>query len=325
MTENIVTSDSFEQYLISHPFIGKPENLYNSMNYIMQLGGKRMRPKLLMLAYKHANGLKDENALKLALAIETFHNFSLVHDDIMDKAPIRRGKKTVHEEWNIPTAILAGDNLFIKCFELILNSGFDNRLELLNVFTKMSSLVCDGQQMDMNLPEMEFIDEQDYLGMIELKTAVLPACALKMGALAAGVGKEVAEKYYQLGINIGMAFQLQDDYLDVFGTEEEIGKQEGGDIIENKKTILFIHAIRTLNQENKRALLAWYHDLVHDQAMKIEQVRNYFKLAGSDAYLSNLKSQYEQSAIEILEQLEGAYEYKKQFELLFNILRSRNS
>lgn len=325
MAENIVTSDNFEQYLISQPFTGKPENLYNSMNYIMQLGGKRMRPKFLLLAYKNAGGLNDEQALRLALAIETFHNFSLVHDDIMDKAPIRRGKKTVHEEWNIPTAILAGDNLLIKCFELILNSGFVNKLELLREFTTMSSLVCDGQQMDMNLPYMEFIQEQDYLKMIELKTAVLPACALKMGALAAGVEESEANLYYQFGLNIGMAFQLQDDYLDAFGSESEIGKQEGGDIIENKKTILFIHALRTLSAESKREFLNWYHEPAHDLPLKIERVREFFKEAGSDKYLNDMKADYEFKALGFLEQFSKDILYKTQFMQLFELLKARNS
>lgn len=325
MTENIVTSDSFEHYLVTHPFLGKPENLYNAMNYIMQLGGKRMRPKFLLLAYKNAGGMADANALQLALAIETFHNFSLVHDDIMDKAPIRRGKKTVHEEWDIPTAILAGDNLLIKCFELILNSDFENRLQLLEEFTKMTSLVCDGQQMDMNLPEMEFIEEDEYLRMIELKTAVLPACALKMGAMAAGVDKVEAEKYYQFGLNIGMAFQLQDDFLDAFGSAQEIGKQEGGDIIENKKTILYIHASRHLEPESRKALLSWYHEPVHDQELKIEKVRSYFIEAGSDKYLGDLKADFEFKAQQSLESISGSNAYKEQFLLLFDLLRARKS
>lgn len=324
MAENIVTSDNFEHFLVTHPFKGKPENLYNAMNYIMQLGGKRMRPKFLMLAYKNAGGVQDEQAMRLALAIETFHNFSLVHDDIMDKAPIRRGKKTVHEEWNIPTAILAGDNLLIKCFELILSTEFNNRIDLLNEFTRMSSLVCDGQQMDMNLPEMEFIEEADYLKMIELKTAVLPACALKMGALAAGLSQKAAHAYYDFGLNIGMAFQLQDDYLDAFGLEEEIGKQEGGDIIENKRTILYIHALKHLDQIQKREFLNWFEQPIHDLKMKIEKVREFFKTSGSDRYLAELKAGYETKALACLDLMCKEDTYKNQFLQLFDFLRARS-
>ncbi len=325
MTENVVTSDSFEQYLISHPFVGKPENLYNSMNYIMQLGGKRMRPKFLLLSLKAVGGTLNEDAMKLALAIETFHNFSLVHDDIMDNAPIRRGKKTVHEEWNIPTAILAGDNLLLKCIELIIDTKFDNKIDLLQEFTTMASLVCDGQQMDMNLPGIEQISEADYLKMIELKTAVLPACALKMGAMAGGADKATAEAYYQFGLHLGMAFQLQDDYLDTFGSSADIGKQEGGDIIENKRTILYLHAESVLNETDKQNLKAWFEDPVANPEDKVAVVRELYLQAGSDTYLNQMKSDYEHKALEILNTICEPGDSKSQFMMLFDFLRSRNS
>ncbi len=325
MTENVVTSDNFEHYLVSHPFAGKPENLYNAMNYIMQLGGKRMRPKFLLLAYKACGGNNDEQALKLALSIETFHNFSLVHDDIMDNAPIRRGKKTVHEEWNMPTAILAGDNLLLQCYRLILETEFDCRIDLLKEFTAMSALVCDGQQMDMNLPNFESISEAEYLKMIELKTAVLPACALKMGAMAAGADAATAEQYYQFGLNIGMAFQLQDDYLDAFGSAADIGKQEGGDIIENKRTILYLHAESTLNADDCNTLKEWMRSNPEPADEKIQAVRALFKAAQSDVYLSEMKAQYEHKALEILESVCNNPVYKEQFMLLFDMLKTRNS
>ena len=325
MTENVVTSDSFEQYLVSNPFIGKPENLYNAMNYIMQLGGKRMRPKFLLLAYYANGGNKHEQAMKLALSVETFHNFSLVHDDIMDNAPIRRGKKTVHEEWNMPTAILAGDNLLLQCYRLILETDFESRLDLLNEFTDMSALVCDGQQMDMNLPGFETISEDEYLKMIELKTAVLPACALKMGALAAGASAEIAQQYYQFGLNIGMAFQLQDDFLDAFGSAADIGKQEGGDIIENKRTILYLHAESTLNELDCKELREWMSSTPDAPQNKIERVRQLFKDAGSDTYLAEMKAGYEHNALQILNTVCTDEVYKAQFMLLFDFLKARNS
>ncbi|MFM6983955.1 MAG: polyprenyl synthetase family protein [Chitinophagaceae bacterium] len=325
MTENVVTSDNFEHYLVSHPFAGKPENLYNAMNYIMQLGGKRMRPKFLLLAYKACGGNNDEQALKLALSIETFHNFSLVHDDIMDNAPIRRGKKTVHEEWNMPTAILAGDNLLLQCYRLILETEFDSRLDLLKEFTAMSALVCDGQQMDMNLPNYETISEADYLKMIELKTAVLPACALKMGAMAAGASETIAQQYYEFGLNIGMAFQLQDDFLDAFGAESEIGKQEAGDIIENKRTILYLHAESTLPSEACSELKEWMSYSPESTQNKIERVRQLFQEAGSDTYLAEMKAGYEHNALQILNNVCTDSVYKQQFMLLFDFLKARNS
>lgn len=325
MVEKIVDSDSFEQYLISHPFAGKPENLYNAMNYIMQLGGKRMRPKFLLLAYKTFANEINEGALKLALAIETFHNFSLVHDDIMDNAPVRRGKKTVHEEWDTPTAILAGDNLVIMCYRLILESGFEQTLQLLSEFTSMSSEVCDGQQMDMNLPGLEHIDRDVYLKMIELKTAVLPACALKMGAIAANASKENADAFYEFGLNLGMAFQLQDDYLDCFGTVEQTGKQEGGDIIENKRTLLYLHAEKHLKGDDKAELLRWYSGPSHSEAFKVERVRELFKASGADKELMELKASYELKALSAINGIEIPEDIKKEFMVLFEMLKTRTS
>lgn len=325
MTENVVTSDSFEQYLISHPFSGKPENLYNAMNYIMQLGGKRVRPKLLILAYQCVNGNLHDDVYKLALAIETFHNFSLVHDDIMDNASIRRGKKTVHEEWSQATAILAGDNMVVKCYDLILNSGLPNKLELLNEFTTMAIQVCEGQQFDMNLPTQEFISEDEYLQMIKLKTAVLPACALKMGALAAEADSTLASHFYNFGLSLGMAFQLQDDYLDAFGSELEIGKKEGGDILENKRTILYLHAMENLSTSRKAELNKWYSERVLDRDMKVKMVRELFIEAGSDTYLLQLKTQYEKQALEHLEFSCGNSEYKNHVMSLFDFLKARRT
>lgn len=169
MTAHLKEDDKFESYLLNHPFTGKPDSLYAPMNYIMQLGGKRMRPKLLIMAYESCGGQQIEEAYKLALAIETFHNFSLVHDDIMDNAPIRRGKKTVHEKWNTATAILAGDNLLTKCYDLILNAKVNHKESILQLFTTTATQVCEGQQFDMDLPKQTHVDEAEYLEMINTK------------------------------------------------------------------------------------------------------------------------------------------------------------
>jgi geranylgeranyl diphosphate synthase, type II len=316
------SADNFENYILENPFKGEPSNLYDAMNYIMQLGGKRMRPKLLLLSYQACGGNSMENAYHLALAIETFHNFSLVHDDIMDNAPIRRGKKTLHEVYDVPTAVLAGDNLFIKCFDLILNSQIHNT-ELLREFTKMASLVCDGQQMDMNLPTQIHILEEEYLKMIELKTAVLPACSLKMGAMAANASKQVADSFYQFGLNLGMAFQLQDDYLDCFGSEIQIGKQEGGDIIENKRTILYLHAEKNLLGEHLEEFKMWFNEPVRDHTMKIERVRELFRMAQSDVYLIEMKETFERKALEALQTCHIDEPSLNAFLELFNALKHR--
>ena len=325
MSENIVASDSFEEYLISHPFLGKPENLYNPMNYIMQLGGKRMRPKLLLLAFQSVSEELNKEVFQLALSIETFHNFSLLHDDIMDNAPIRRGKKTVHEEWNAATAILAGDNLLIQCYDLILKTSLPNKAELLNEFTIMATQVCEGQQMDMNLPNQELISDEEYLQMIRLKTAVLPACALKMGALAANASLERADVFYDFGLNLGMAFQLQDDYLDAFGSSEEIGKQEGGDIIENKRTLLYLHALRTLTGGDKEELQYWFNSKPEDATNKIERVRSLFKLAESDRFLMDLKADFERHALTNIDTACEGSSNKAQVLALFDLLKTRKA
>lgn len=325
MSENIVASDSFEEYLISHPFLGKPENLYNPMNYIMQLGGKRMRPKLLLLAFQSVSEALNKDVFQLALSIETFHNFSLLHDDIMDNAPIRRGKKTVHEEWNAATAILAGDNLLIQCYDLILKTGLPNKAELLNEFTIMATQVCEGQQMDMNLPNQELISDEEYLQMIRLKTAVLPACALKMGALAANASLERADVFYDFGLNLGMAFQLQDDYLDAFGSAEEIGKQAGGDIIENKRTLLYLHALRTLTGGDKEELQYWFNSKPEDPANKIERVRSLFKLAESDRFLMDLKADFERHALTNIDIACEGSSNKAHVLALFDLLKTRKA
>ena len=302
--------------------MGEPGNLYEAMNYIMAIGGKRMRPKLLLLAYQAVRGNTDEAAMKLALAIETFHNFTLLHDDIMDHAPLRRGKPSVHKVWNDETAILAGDNLLIQAYRLIVELGVANGV-LMREFTTMASQVCDGQQMDMNLSATGEVTEQQYLEMIRLKTAVLPACALKMGAVAADAPAEIADLFYEFGINLGMAFQLQDDYLDSFGSGDETGKQEGGDIIENKKTILYIHAMQHLPLDKRVELAGFFGSGIKDERIKVARVRELFAEAGSDKYLLGMKEAYEQKALEYLVKACDDEARRKPFLALFEMLRTR--
>jgi geranylgeranyl diphosphate synthase, type II len=326
MENRLINSESIEKYILSNPFVGEPKNLYDSMNYIMQLGGKRMRPQLLLLAYLAKANSLNKDVINLALAIEIFHNFTLVHDDILDNAAIRRGKKTVHEEWNIATAILSGDNLLIKCYELIINTNFEEKNQILKDFTTMASLVCDGQQLDMNLPTKDDVTEQDYLKMIELKTAVLPACALKMGAIAADFSEKETQYFYDFGVSLGLAFQLQDDYLDAFGTSEMIGKQEGGDILENKKTILYIHAIQNLNGDLLNELKELYQpNQSFNALLKIERVRALFIESGSKDYLIQLKNHYEQNAIEVLNRIQILPDIKEDLLHLLGFLQTRKS
>ena len=219
-----------------------PKELYEPITYLMALGGKRLRPALLLMATDLFAG-DVYKALKPALAIETFHNFTLMHDDIMDKAPLRRGNPTVHVKWSESVAILSGDVMFVEAFKLMIQVEPHILLQVLNVFNDTAVGVCEGQQIDMNFETSTEVTIADYLEMIRLKTAVLLGGALKIGALVGNASLAEANKLYDFGLNLGIAFQLQDDILDVYGDPEKFGKQVGGDIISNKKTFLLIKAL----------------------------------------------------------------------------------
>ncbi len=235
--------EAYSEYLGKHPFVGKPDNLYDPMNYIMSLGGKRIRPVLALMGNQIGNG-NLEHALPIGHVMEVFHNFSLVHDDIMDRANIRRGKPTVHKKWDEPTAILAGDNMLVKCFEILLNYSGPNKSEITAAFAKTATEVCEGQQNDMDFGlSTEVVSEQAYFHMIEQKTAVLLGCSIQCGFLSSGGSPFIAEKLREFAIDMGLAFQLRDDYLDSFGSEAEIGKKQGGDILEKKNTWLYIESM----------------------------------------------------------------------------------
>ncbi len=230
-----------------------PKELYEPISYMMQLGGKRLRPILSLMACN----LFEENvekALHAAHAIEVFHNFSLVHDDIMDNAPLRRGKDTVYKKWNMPIAILSGDLMMIKATQLLCKTNDVDIRELLDVFNNTAVEVCEGQQIDMNFETQKSVSHEEYLEMIKLKTAVLLGCSLQIGAIIGGANKEDAKHLYEFGINIGLAFQIQDDILDSFGDGSITGKQVGGDIIANKKTLLLIELIEFVHKDDQLLL-----------------------------------------------------------------------
>ncbi len=230
-----------------------PKELYEPISYMMQLGGKRLRPILSLMTCN----LFEENvekALHAAHAIEVFHNFSLVHDDIMDNAPLRRGKDTVYKKWNMPIAILSGDLMMIKATQLLCKTNDVDIRELLDVFNNTAVEVCEGQQIDMNFETQKSVSHEEYLEMIKLKTAVLLGCSLQIGAIIGGANKEDAKHLYEFGINIGLAFQIQDDILDSFGDGSITGKQVGGDIISNKKTLLLIELIDSVHKDDQLLL-----------------------------------------------------------------------
>jgi geranylgeranyl diphosphate synthase type II len=232
-------SSLYADYLNKNRFSGHPETLYTPMNYIMELGGKRVRPLLALLGAEACGG-RPEDALLWAHSVEVFHNFTLVHDDIMDNAPTRRGMPTVHEKWGIAEGILSGDNMLIAVYEGLLHSDYLQKMQLLQLLSKTAREVCEGQQLDMDSAVKSQVTEADYLEMIRLKTAVLLGCSLQGGGMCAGASAEVQQLLYDFAIQLGLSFQLQDDWLDAFGNPEQTGKMAGGDIAEGKKTWLYI-------------------------------------------------------------------------------------
>src|SRR5690606_7853875 len=270
-----------------------------------------LRPVLTLMTADIFNG-DYRNALNAALGIEVFHNFSLVHDDIMDDAPLRRGQKTVHEKWNINTGILAGDAMLIMAYQLFESYEPETFKSLTTLFSKTALEVCEGQQYDVDFEARNDVSITEYLQMIEYKTAVLVAAAMKMGAIVANASKEDQHAIYEFGKNLGIAFQLQDDYLDAFGDPKTFGKQVGGDIIENKKTYLYLKALEFANTPEKAYLLKLFNEKPIDNLFKIEQVKTLFLTTGSaDATQKEIKN-YTHKAFSVLDSLHIS-EDKKEF------------
>lgn len=256
-----------------------PKSLYEPITYILSLGGKRIRPALVLMAY---NLYREdvEKVVRPAIGLEVFHNFTLLHDDLMDQADKRRNKPTVHKVWNANTAILSGDAMLIAAYQLIGETAPEHLKEVLDLFTRTALEICGGQQYDMEFESRMDVSEEEYLEMIRLKTAVLLACSLKTGAILGGASREDAENLYRFGINIGLAFQLQDDLLDVYGDTKTFGKNIGGDILCNKKTFLLINALRRAEGEQKAQLEHWIARKDFDAAEKIAEVTNIYNVLG---------------------------------------------
>lgn len=245
--------EKFRLSLEKESFSGNPVELYDPIRYMVELGGKRLRPVLLLMACDTFGG-KIEDAMPAARAVEMFHNFTLVHDDIMDGAEIRRGKETIWNIWGEDTAILVGDTMFALALEYLIKTKHPESKQILEAFLKVSKEVCEGQQFDMNFEDEEGTTIPDYLSMIRLKTAVLIATSLKIGAIIGNAKEEDIKNIYDFGINIGMAFQLKDDLLDVFGNVDKFGKMPGGDILSDKKTFLLLKALTIAEKEDKKKL-----------------------------------------------------------------------
>lgn len=279
----------------------EPSNLYDPMYYILNLGGKRIRPILTLMA---ADLFQSDykKAMHAALAVEVFHNFSLVHDDIMDKAPLRRGQQTVHHKWNVNTGILSGDAMLIIAYQLFENYPPVIFQELAKLFSKTALEVCEGQQFDMDFETRNDVTVEEYLLMIKYKTAVLVGAALQMGAIVAETSAENKKFIYDFGVQLGMAFQLQDDFLDSFG-DETFGKQIGGDILENKKTMLYLKALEMADHQQKNKLLELYA-LTESGSEKIETVKQIFTETQAADFVRNEIQNYTQKALQNLEKLE---------------------
>lgn len=299
----------FIAYLDSKKLTKEPRNLYEPITYILNLGGKRLRPVLVLLTAEIFE-TDYRKALDAALAIEVFHNFSLVHDDIMDDAPVRRGATTVHEKWDINTGILSGDAMLIMAYQLFENYEPTVFRKLAMLFSKTALEVCEGQQYDVDFESRDDVMLPEYLKMIEYKTAVLVAAALKMGAIVAGAPEQAQEDMYDFGLNLGIAFQLQDDYLDVFGDPKTFGKQIGGDIIENKKTYLYLKAMSAESEEVKKELEHLYSIQPKETETKVNAVRAIFKKTKADRATQAAIVDYTEKAFEILEKLDISEEKK---------------
>lgn len=287
-----------EQFNKDH-FPQQPSSLYEPNRYFLQLGGKRIRPVLALMG----NELFDEinkDAWHVATAIELFHNFTLIHDDIMDKAPLRRGMQTVHEKFGSNTALLAGDVMLVAAYDHLNKISGKYIFSIINLFNKTAREVCEGQQLDMDFESTIAIQYHQYLNMINLKTSVLLAASLKMGSIIGGAGERNQNLIYEFGRKIGLAFQVQDDYLDVFGNPAKFGKQVGGDIIANKKTFLLIHALETASAEEKKKI----EDLMKsNSAGKVEEMISIFKNCRVDEWAKELREKYLQEAFTHLDDI----------------------
>ncbi|MCC7232874.1 MAG: polyprenyl synthetase family protein [Bacteroidia bacterium] len=279
---------------------GQPDELYEPVRYMLSLGGKRIRPSLVLMANELFDG-NIRDARGPALGIEVFHNFTLLHDDIMDKAPLRRNQQTVHTRWNGDIAILAGDTMFVIACQLMMQSAGKRQAEVMDSFLRTAAEVCEGQQMDMNFENREDVSIQEYLEMISRKTAVLIGCSLKIGAITANSGEREQQAVCDFGRNLGIAFQLHDDLLDVYGNTEKVGKQEGGDILAGKKTILILLALQDLDKEGCRHLLGILKSRQMGVNNKIQQVKAILTNLNVRGKAESLMDAYFRKALDCLE------------------------
>jgi geranylgeranyl diphosphate synthase, type II len=319
MTEKSLAHDlltKLEDHIGNYSFGESPKELYQPITYILSLGGKRIRPLLSLLAYG-IYGKNPEEILSQAAAVEVFHNFTLMHDDIMDNAPLRRGKTTVHEHWNPNIAILSGDVMLVRAYDLLLGTKPAQLAHVIRLFNQTAAEVCEGQQLDMNFEKLETVQEEEYINMIRLKTAVLLGFALQMGAVLAEAEIEDAQKLYDFGVNIGVGFQLKDDLLDVFADQAKFGKQVGGDIISNKKTFLLIKALEVARGKDADELNHWLTLEEFDQAEKVQAVKGLYEKLGIKALTEKKMKSYFDAGFSQLEKIR--FKNEEYYQTLYTI------
>ena len=312
----------FADFMAQTNFGGQPTELYDPIAYTILQSGKRLRPMLCLLANDLFGG-DEQEALWPALALETFHNFTLIHDDIMDKAPLRRGMATVYQKWNSDIAILSGDAMLAMAFQFALKPK--KGAELGKQLGKVAIEICEGQQMDLNFETLGNVTIDEYLEMIRLKTAVLLATALQMGATVAGANETDIQRLYDFGINLGMSFQLQDDILDLYSDEEVFGKKHGGDIADNKKTYLYLKALELASKKDRKRLEQLFTlRMDHDEEEKIEEVKSIYDRLKVKEAVEAVMLDYDRKAFEALESIDLPEEQKKHLRTYAELLSGRN-
>lgn len=313
-----------EKKVAAYEFPAEPELLYEPIRYFLGIGGKRIRPLLVLLGCEIFAPEKIEEAIPAALAIEFFHNFTLLHDDIMDQAALRRGVQTVHTKWDSNVAILSGDNLLIHAYQQLAMCSGPLVPELLREFNTMAKGVCEGQQWDMDFEKLSSINQTEYFRMIEHKTSVLLGAALKIGSIIGGASTEEQDIIYRFGVNLGMAFQIQDDILDLYGHADQVGKQIGGDILANKKTILYIAAFEQASESAREELQSLFWNKQHsDSQAKIARVREIFADLNVLERVTEIKGSFVDKAYQDLERLQVPAQRLETLRNLAQILLTR--
>jgi geranylgeranyl diphosphate synthase type II len=316
-------SDALVAHLANKVTLKEPASLYEPIDYILTLGGKRLRPVLTLMSADFFGG-NYKQALDASLAVEMFHNFSLVHDDIMDNAPLRRGHQTVHEKWDVNTGILSGDAMLILAYQLFETYEPKVFMQLAVLFSKTALEVCEGQQYDVDFETRNDVTISQYIKMIEYKTAVLIGASLQMGAIIAEASESCQEKIYAFGKNLGIAFQLQDDYLDAFGNPLTFGKQVGGDIIANKKTFLYLTALQKSTPSEAQELSSLFATMPKDPSDKITAVKEIFVSSGAAKATEDEIVRYTNTSISLLQDIKISQQHKDTLKSFADFLMNRN-